>query len=336
MTARSGLDSPVLGSAHAPLPQTALVLVTGKGGVGRSSTATAIAVALAELGRRVALVHPVDAPAVMPPRHAPADLVVVALDRDDALAHYLGDQLPGPLAAALRASRAFKLITAATPGLAELLTIGELRRLADHYDHVVFDAPATGHLLAMLDAPGRFERAAAVGPVARRASDLGRWITDPAVCSTVAVTTGDSLAVSEMLDLLGALERRMAHGPALVVANRLAPASPPAAELEQLAARADAGSDTDAVLLASLEKLAGRARSERAQLGRVTRQLGTPPVRAQEHPGDAVGALTTALRDEPEPHDDAADAAPQTAVERRRAERRLADRRAEASRRGDA
>jgi hypothetical protein len=338
MTLRSGSDSPTLGSAHAPLPQTPLILVTGKGGVGRSSTATAIAVALTQLGRRVALVHPVDAPAVPPPTDAPADLVVIGLDRDQALSHYLGDQLPGPFAAALRASRAFKLITAATPGLAELLTIGELRRLADQYDHVVFDAPATGHLLAMLDAPGRFERAAAVGPVARRASDLGRWITDPAVCATVAVTTGDSLAVSEMLDLLRALETRMTHGPALVVANRLAPVSPTAAELEQLSGRGRAGNA--ALLVAALEKLAGRARSERAQLGRVTRQLGSPPVRAQERPGDALGALTTALHDEPVPHDEPhedepADEPQLTAVERRRMERRQADRRADAARRGN-
>ncbi|MDO9357100.1 MAG: ArsA-related P-loop ATPase, partial [Solirubrobacteraceae bacterium] len=198
---------------RAPLPQSKLVLVTGKGGVGRSSTATAIAVDLAALGRTVALVHAVDAPPVEPPRDAARGLVVIPLDRDHALSNYLGDQLPGPFAAALRASRAFKLVTAATPGLAELLTIGELKRLADRYDHLVFDAPATGHLLALLDAPGRFERAAAVGPIARRASDLGKWIVDPQIVSVVAVTTGDGLAVSEMLELVDTLEERLGRPP---------------------------------------------------------------------------------------------------------------------------
>ncbi len=321
-------------SARAVLPQTTLVLVTGKGGVGRSTTATAIAVDLAELGRSVALVHPIDAAPVPPPQDASASLVIVPLDRDRALSHYLGDQLPGPLAAALRASRAFKLITAATPGLAELLTIGELRRLADRYDHVVFDAPATGHLLAMLDAPGRFERAAAVGPIARRASDLGRWIVDPEVTSIVTVTTGDGLAVSEMLELADTLEDRMGRGPTLVVANRLAPASPTAAELARVEEDHGAGKPT-AALVEALDHVATRARSERSQLGRVTRRLGVAPVRAFERPGDAVGSIADALR--ANPHDHAADhhehladeqhARELTRVERRAAERRLADRR---------
>lgn len=320
----------------ADLPATPLVLVTGKGGVGRSSTATAIAVDLAELGRSVALVHAIDAPPVAPPPDAPNSLVIVPLDRDEALSHYVSDQLPGPFAAALRASRAFKLITAATPGLAELLTIGELRRLADRYDHIVFDAPATGHLLALLDAPGRFERAAAVGPIARRASDLGRWIVDPEITSMVAVTTGDGLAVSEMLELIDTLQERMGRDPSLVVANRLAPASPSAAELERLVAEHGSTPETEA-LVAAVEHVAQRARSERSQLGRVTRRLGTAPVRAYERPGDAVGSIADAFR--VDPADASADAhehlaeepVPElTRVERRAAERRLADRRGEA------
>lgn len=281
--------------AHRPspdsLPATPLILVAGKGGVGRSSTATALATTLAERGANVALVYPADATPVHPLRSAPVRLKVVPLDRDDALANYLGDQLPGPFAAALRVSRAFRLLTAATPGLAELLTIGELRRMIDGpYDHLVFDAPATGHLLALLDAPGRFERAAAVGPVARRASQLGEWIADPQVTSTVAVTTGDSLAVSELLDLVELLRERLGRGPELVVANRLAPASPGAAELEQLEAAGLSPLEADA-----LRALAARARSERAQLGRITHQLGTAPLKAQERPGAAITAVHDAF-----------------------------------------
>lgn len=309
---------------HQSVPATPLVIVTGKGGVGRSSAATAIAVALAERGGRVALVHPVEAKPVRPPASAPPGLVVVPLDRKKALSNYLGDQLPGPFAAGLRASRAFQLITAATPGLAELLTIGELRRMTEGpYDHLVFDAPATGHLLALLDAPGRFERAAAVGPIAARARQLGDWIANPEITSTVTITTGDSLAVSELLDLIGALESRLGHGPSLVIANRLAPPSPPATELALLAEREGDAVLSDAVL--ALEHLATRARSERAQLGRVTRQVGLQPVRAYEQPGEGVRSVLAALAGEgPVRSDDAA-----TAQDRRRAERRTSERRAE-------
>lgn len=282
------------GPADTPtLPRSPLVLVTGKGGVGRSTVATAVALRLAEAGQRVALAHPVDAPPVHPAPIAPRGFVVHPVDRDAALDLYLAQNLPSPFAAALRASRAFRLITAATPGLAELITIGELRRLVveEGFDQVVYDAPATGHLLAMLDAPGRFERAAGVGPIARRAEEFGTWVLDPRTTSVVAVTTGDSLAVSELTDLVDALEARLHRVPELVVANRLAPAAPPARELEAL----DGADALDPAIAAAIHQLAGRARSERAQLGKVTRRIGRPPVQSLEHPERPVRAVLDAL-----------------------------------------
>ncbi len=277
------------------LPATPLVIVAGKGGVGRSSTAMALAHVYATRGERVALVHPAEAPPVPLPSGPAASPAVVSLDGQQSLHTYLSAQLPGPLAAALRASRAFGLITAATPGLAELLTIGELQRLLESdYDRVVFDAPATGHLLAMFDAPGRFERAAAVGPIAARARNLGLWITNPRYVSCVAVTTGDGLAVSELLDLVATLKDHTGLQPSTIVANRLAPASPPAAELDRLTARV-ASADGEAAALQVVVRIAARARSERAQLGRVTKATGSPPLRVVEHPGDAVAAISAAL-----------------------------------------
>lgn len=281
------------------LPATPLVIVAGKGGVGRSSAAMALAHAYAAQGERVALVHPAEAPSVRLPRDTTPAPAIVSLDGREALHTYLSAQLPGPLSAALRASRVFGLITAATPGLAELLTIGELQRLLElTYDRIVFDAPATGHLLAMFDAPGRFERAAAVGPIAARARNLGQWITDPGQVSCVAVTTGDGLAVSELLDLVDLLGARTGHRPSMVIANRLAPASPPSSELahlEALGARVDAA---EAAAVGVVTRLAARGRSERAQLGRITKALGAAPLRVVEHPGQAVEAITAVLAGE--------------------------------------
>ncbi|MFT4034403.1 MAG: ArsA-related P-loop ATPase [Patulibacter sp.] len=281
------------GRTSALLPTQPLVLVTGKGGVGRSTVASAIAARLAELGRQVVLAHPVDAPPAHPRPIYPAGVQVRPLDRDAALRRYLDDHLPGPLASALRASRAFRLISAATPGLAELITIGELRHLAEAEasDHVIYDAPATGHLLALLDAPGRFERAAAAGPIARRSQQLGAWILSPAITGIVAVTTGDALATAELLDLVDALERRTGTPPQLIIANRLAVPAPPASELAQLPALSLPDGTADA-----LAQLATRARSERAQLGRITRRAGRPPLQSPEQPQAPVGAVLDALR----------------------------------------
>lgn len=285
--------TPTAAAFSPTLPATQLVVVTGKGGVGRSTVASAIASRLALRAGRVALLHPVDAPPVHPTPHAAARFDVRPLDREAALDQYLSDNLPGPFAAALRASRAFKLITAATPGLAELIAIGELKRLAEdeHYDHLVYDAPATGHLLALLDAPGRFERAAGTGPIARRAADYGRWLLSPHTTSVVAVTTGDALAVSELADLLDALEARFGRAPQLVVANRLAPPAPAAAELDAAAAL----EELSPAAFAAVSRLAARGRSERAQLGKITRRLGAPPLQAVEQPGEPVVAVLDAL-----------------------------------------
>lgn len=274
------------------LPSSPLLLVTGKGGVGRSTVASALAIRLADQGRRVALAHPVDAPPVHTAPHTPRALQVRSIDRDAALDLYLQQNLPSPLAAALRASRAFRLITAATPGLAELVTIGELRRLVleERFDHVVYDAPATGHLLAMLDAPGRFERAAAVGPIARRAGEFGSWVLDRRTTSVVAVTTGDALAVAELGDLAEALHDRLGRYPELVIGNRLAPSAPSASELADLGTLA-----LDAAIVDAVDRLAARSRSERAQLGKVTRLTGQPPVQSLERPDEPVAAVLDAL-----------------------------------------
>jgi Anion-transporting ATPase len=275
------------------LPASPLVLVTGKGGVGRSTVASAVAVRLASGGARVALAHPIEAPPVHPSPLSPAGLEVRPLDRDLSLDRYLDDNLPGPLAGALRASRAFRLITAATPGLAELITIGEMRRLVleERFDHVVYDAPATGHLLALLEAPGRFERAAAAGPIARRAHEFGTWLLDHSVTSVIAVTTGDALAVAELVDLVDALEVRLGKVPELVVANRLAPSSPGAAELEAFPSTpglSPAAAD-------AIARLAARSRSERAQLSKVTRRTGHAPLQSLERPDHPVEAALEAL-----------------------------------------
>lgn len=274
------------------LPQSRLVIVTGKGGVGRSTVAAALAAQLAA-GGRTALLHPKEGTPAEPPAVATGTRSpdVRAIDRDAALETYMGDQLPGPLASTLKASRAFKLMTAATPGLAELLTIGELKRLSETYRHLVFDAPATGHILAMFDAPGRFERAAAVGPIARRASELGSWLTDPAVLSTVVVTTGDGLAVSELLELSATLTKASGRPPSLIVGNRVVPPSPAPGELEAISEL----KDLDAGALAVVTRTAARARSERAQLARVTKALGSPALQVAEDPDDPVGAVLRAF-----------------------------------------
>jgi len=252
-----------------------LVYVSGKGGVGKSTVAAALGLAAARRGKRtiVAEVH----------RRTDVEEEVraggahhISIDPEDAMAEYLVDQLPvRALAGLLISSRAFTYLAAATPGLRELLTAGKVWELAqqkrrvpgeDPYDHVVVDAPATGHGVAVLAAPHTFAQAARVGPIARQAGIIDATLSNPKKTAVVAVTTPEEMPVNETLSLRDALREEVGLDLALVVVNAVHPDRFTGAEVKRL--RAHDGVPAG-VALAAHE----RARSERAQVARLKRAL---------------------------------------------------------------
>jgi len=293
----------VSGEGLAALGTRPVTIVGGKGGVGKSTIAAALAMALAHSGAQVALVAHRDAGAPpIAPDELPPGLDLVELDLTSSLKRYLRDQLPGPLAAALGAQRAFGILVAATPGLQELLAAGELLRLSHlptgggpaPYDHVVYDAPATGHLLALLQSPRRIERAAAIGPVAKNAGRIDRFLHDPERCGTVIVTTAERLAVSEALEFTEALYTELGYPPGAIVVNRLGPV--PLQPSERLAAEALVhGDDLDAQVARTVLTADARSRAQRAQLARLTRELGTRPVQVAELPSSPTAVLAASI-----------------------------------------
>ncbi|MBA2638213.1 MAG: anion-transporting ATPase, partial [Solirubrobacterales bacterium] len=116
-----------------------LLIVTGKGGVGKTTVAGALGLVAARAGRRTIVAEVArrtdvagafgTATGSSQERELAPGLFHISIDPQDALEEYLRDQLPGPLAEALAASRAFTLLAAATPGLRELLTVGKLWEL---------------------------------------------------------------------------------------------------------------------------------------------------------------------------------------------------------------
>src|SRR4051812_14235771 len=170
-----------------------LIVVTGKGGVGKSTVAAALGVAAAARGLRtiVAEVAARDdvsralagsTGSVFVERVVGDGLHHISIDPESALEEYLRDQLPRGVAEMIGSSRMFAYFTAATPGLRELLTIGKVWELAQPdrrtpgahpYDLVILDAPATGHGVAVHRDPvpggGRVEDDQVVGMGARRA-----------------------------------------------------------------------------------------------------------------------------------------------------------------------
>lgn len=214
-------------------------------------------------------------------RELPGGVHHISIDPQAALEEYLRDQLMVPtLANLLASSRAFTYLAAATPGMRELLSVGKVWELAQHdrrtpgarpYDLVVLDAPATGHGLAILEAPRTFAQVARVGAVARQGRTIDAMLSDPQRTGVVAVARPEEMAVNEALELERALPERIGLRLGLVVANGVEPDRFDAADARALAAVDGAGGAV-AIALAQHE----RVRSQRGQLARLRRAAAAP------------------------------------------------------------
>ena len=293
-----------------------LVVVAGKGGVGRSTVAAALGVAAARSGLRTALVeisgHRDRASATAPEAGGASRAVgacpgleQLTVDRHAALADYLRTELPVGLPAGIIArNRMFELFVDAAPGLGELLTIGEVCNLAQPrgrrhgdrpYDLVVLDGPASGHFLGLLTAPRTFASIARVGPVATQASAIDRMLRDPAFLAVVAVTTPEQMAVTETLALRSSLRTELGIDFAAVAVNKLLPARFGRRDEAALSMAPD-----DPAVRTALWYCA-RARAQRAQVRRLRRGLAGAPsltlpfMFAEALDRDAIDKLAGAL-----------------------------------------
>jgi anion-transporting ArsA/GET3 family ATPase len=222
-----------------------LIVVTGKGGVGKSTVAAALGLAADRRGLRTIVVEVAarddlsralgtsDAAGAYAEQAVSDRLHHISIDPQRAMEEYLRQQLPlGPLAALLARSRIFTALSAATPGMRELLTVGKVWELAQHqrrtrdsrpYDLVVLDAPATGHGLAMLQAPGTFAAVARVGPVAKQGRAVASFLSDARQTAVLAVSTAEEMPVAETLELRARLQKQLGLDLSLVVVNAVVP-----------------------------------------------------------------------------------------------------------------
>jgi Mrp family chromosome partitioning ATPase len=224
-----------------------LLVVTGKGGVGKSAVAASLGRLLARAGRQV-LVLEVD------PREnlhqmlgvAPSGGAVVAAGGglwvqnlkpgqvlDDIVRERLKIEM---LARRVLASPIYQQFSAGAPGLAELAILGHALRLLRHagdaaaprLDLVVLDAPATGHGVRLLTAPRLVADVIHGGPFGALAGELAAFVADPGRCGIVVVTQAEEMPVEEALDLRQALGRQLDRQPELLVVNGLYPPLPAA------------------------------------------------------------------------------------------------------------
>lgn len=235
--------------------QRKLLVITGKGGVGKTTVAAAIGLLAASRGLRTIIVEVGEqhrlpglfglaSPSPGVERALEERLSSISIDPDRALLEWLqtlGGRVSGRV---LASSGTFQYFAAAAPGAKELVTMvkvwkltrGEGRRTRGGHDLVVLDAPATGHALGMLGSPQTFGTIARVGPIAGQTRQVRELLESPARTAYMAVALGTEMAVTEALEIQRGLRRQLGRDLATVVVNALLPLRFTGAELERIAA----------------------------------------------------------------------------------------------------
>jgi anion-transporting ArsA/GET3 family ATPase len=271
-----------------------LVVVTGKGGVGKSAVTAALARAVAATGRRVLAVEIgrtrlgalLGAPHTgLEPQVVSPGLSLATVEPEDALADFVHGVLRfRALSRRLLESTSFQVLAAAAPGLPEFLILQQLRSWLDTrrlgrrvFDLVVVDAPASGHSLPLLSAPRTLSALARIGPVADTLGTIGAMLGDPAITLVLLVTMPEELAVRETIELHRELSQRLdlPVGPAIV--NALPPRHFGSAD-EAVVAELEARGETHP-WVAAARFLIERRREAARQLQTLRRALGTAPIR---------------------------------------------------------
>jgi anion-transporting ArsA/GET3 family ATPase len=266
-----------------------LLVVTGKGGVGKTTLASALGVLASERGQRTIVVEVgeqarlpalfgVQTPEPGVETEVQPGLWSLTIDPDRALMEWLqalGGRVSGRV---LASSSTFQYFAAAAPGAKELVSMVKIWELTRGnrwrgrgrgYDLVVLDAPATGHALGMLGSPATFGRIARVGPIAGQAERVRALLEDPARSSYFAIAQGTEMAITETLELQERLHERLGRELDAVVVNGVLPQRFSTGELRALAPLRDgldAPKATATVRRSAL--LAARAVSERARFQR--------------------------------------------------------------------
>jgi anion-transporting ArsA/GET3 family ATPase len=215
------------------------VVLTGKGGVGKSVVGAALALAARARGKRVLLVEvaaPLEASGRLggPPSRgkeveALPGLFTLNLDPQTVMDEYVRHVVKLDLVARrILASPIYHRFFAAAPGLKELMVLGKImvleeahRRLSREplWDLIVLDAPATGHGLAYLKVPLAASAAVPVGPIGHNARRVLRLVRDPARTALVVVAAPEEMAVVEAVELDRLARAEVGIEPSAIVLN---------------------------------------------------------------------------------------------------------------------
>ncbi len=294
-----------------------VLLVVGKGGVGKTTVTAALARTAAAAGLDVLVVTLDDATAlpgllghsegftydeVEVDRHLRARLVTA----DAALLDYLENHGLGRVSKRLVSSGALDVVATAIPGIREVLVLGRVKQLERDRvaDLIVLDAPATGHAFTFLTSPRGLLDAARGGPLRSQAEEVVELLADPERAQVLLVTIPEETPINEAIETAYRLEDEVGVALGPIVVNgcypELAGLFTDPVEAARAAGHADPAPDLAERLHDAARFRLARARLQAAQLERLGRELAIPRIElpylftAGVGPGE-IDALSAAL-----------------------------------------
>ena len=282
-----------------------LHVVTGKGGTGKTSVAAALALGLAEAGRRTLLVEVEGRQGIaqlfgyepLPYKElriaqvpGGGEVRALAVDPEEALLEYLDMFYKlGAAGRALRKIGAIDFATTIAPGLRDVLLTGKVKESTTRshdgkrvYDAVVLDAPPTGRFGRFLNVTAETARLAKVGPIKTQSEGVASLLRSP-ITAVHVVTLLEEMPVQESLDAIA--ELTALHIPVgRIIVNGARPPLLPAGRVTKTELKRGlvaAGLPTDAATVAGLQSEA-KAHLTRRELEEGLRaeltELGRPLV----------------------------------------------------------
>jgi len=225
-----------------------LLVVAGKGGVGKTTVTAVMARASADSGLRVLVV-------TLDSRTGLAELLggratdgttydgttihtglgpngtgsihLRTITASEALQDYLATQGLARLAKRLVATGVVGVVSSAAPGIDDLLVLGKIKHLVGltgpdgEHDLIVVDAPAAGHALSFLQSPKAMATTIRGGPLRSQAIEVQQMLTDPDKCRVLMVTLPETTPVNEMLETTELLRESVGVAFAPVVVNNV-------------------------------------------------------------------------------------------------------------------
>ena len=278
-----------------------LLIVAGKGGVGKTVVSAAMARAAALAGRS-ALVVEVEGKSGLPRMfghqelgydslvlskgggsEGAADVSARTITPDGALLEYLEDHGLSRITKRLVSSGALDVVATAAPGIRDILVLGKVKQLqrSRAADVLILDAPAAGHAITFLRSARGLLDAVKVGPINTQARDVLELLQDHERCQVVLVTLPEETPVNELVETAFSLEDDIGIGLGPVVVNGLYSelagigADPAAAADEAGATLLDGEAE---VLAAAADFRRHRSELQEEQVRRLSEQLPLPQI----------------------------------------------------------